>query len=92
MFQYTLGVTLATFFKARYCGTGRRKKFIFRFEKKSPLSYLEYVLDGHCGRKLVSDKLHCDVFRGLRSCPFADILPIVAHINFYIGKVKRLQT
>jgi hypothetical protein len=47
--------------------------------KKNPVSYLECVLNGHCERKLVSDMLHCDVFRGLRSCPFADILQIVAH-------------
>jgi len=54
---------------------------------KSPLSYLECVLDGHCERKLACNMLHCDVLRVLRSCPFARF----AHFASEMGKVNRLQ-
>ena len=49
------------------------------------------MLDGHCERKLVSDMLHFDVLRGLRSCPFACILLIESHFTSEMGKVNRLQ-
>jgi hypothetical protein len=54
MIQYTLDVTLTTFSKAMYCSLVLVEEdihtmyFVF---KKSPVSYLECVLDGHWERK-----------------------------------------